>query len=116
MLQDCPECRHAVSDSAEVCPNCGYRLIGRENMVFCPTCKKDVLSVVNPHDTISRYCPSCNRPITALAGRKVFFTICAIVSVAIVTIGIVFSWKLSKRMEQFPKAGASGQMHSVGTP
>lgn len=22
----CPECNHEVSDSAEICPNCGYRI------------------------------------------------------------------------------------------
>ena len=25
-LIKCPECNHEVSDSAETCPNCGYRL------------------------------------------------------------------------------------------
>ncbi|MCF7962213.1 MAG: zinc ribbon domain-containing protein [Pirellula sp.] len=74
MLKDCPECRQSVSDSAELCPHCGYRLIGREHLVFCRSCSKEVLPIVNPHDTISKYCPVCSKPITGLAGRKIFFS------------------------------------------
>jgi hypothetical protein len=44
-------------------------------MVFCPTCNREVLPVVNPHDTISKYCPACSKPITGLAGRKVFWIV-----------------------------------------
>src|SRR4051812_8219786 len=36
MLEPCPECENSVSDSAETCPHCGYRLLGRENLVYCP--------------------------------------------------------------------------------
>ena len=40
MLQECGECKQSVSTSAEVCPHCGYRLMGRENLVLCRTCNK----------------------------------------------------------------------------
>jgi predicted amidophosphoribosyltransferase len=102
MLKDCPECRQSVSDSAELCPHCGYRLIGREHLVFCTTCSKDVLPIVNPHDTISKYCPVCSKPITGLAGRKIFFSIALLVFfgaiIVIATIGIL----MFRVMRQLP--------------
>ena len=73
MLHSCPECKKSVSDTAETCPHCGYRLLGREHLVPCPHCRADVLPEVHPHDTMSRYCPLCKRPITNLAGRRNFF-------------------------------------------
>jgi hypothetical protein len=47
-------------------------LLGREYLVFCPRCKREVIPVVNPHDTISGFCPQCNKPITNLGARKYF--------------------------------------------
>ncbi len=75
MLVDCPECKKSVSDEAVTCPHCGYQLHGRENLVHCPTCRTDVIPKTNPHDTISKYCPLCNKPITGLAGRAVFLVV-----------------------------------------
>jgi hypothetical protein len=89
MLQPCPECKKSVSDTAESCPHCGYRLLGRENLVSCPSCGAEVLPEVHPHDTISRYCPICKRPITNLPGRRLFFIIFGLIFVS-VTAGIVY--------------------------
>lgn len=75
MLIDCPECRKQVSDSAELCPHCGYRILGRENLVHCPHCNTDVIPETNPHSTISRYCPLCKRAITNLGCRTAFVVI-----------------------------------------
>ena len=102
MLEKCSECRQSVSDSAEVCPHCGYRLVGRENLVFCPTCKTDVLPVVNPHDTISKYCPVCNKPITALAGRKVFFLVWILMFVGVITVIAIIAFSMLRNVGQFP--------------
>ena len=84
MLQPCPECKQSVSETAEMCPHCGYRLLGRAHLVPCPHCGADVLPEVHPHDTISRYCPLCKRPITNLAGRRNFFVI------SFVIFGLIF--------------------------
>ena len=78
MLHSCPECKNSVSDVAPTCPQCGYRLLGREHLVPCPHCRADVLPEVHPHDTVSRYCPICNRPVTNLPGRRTLFTISGI--------------------------------------
>jgi endogenous inhibitor of DNA gyrase (YacG/DUF329 family) len=75
VLQPCPECKKSVSDTAETCPHCGYRLLGRAHLVPCPHCGTDVLPEVHPHDTISRYCPICKRPITNPTGRRIFLVI-----------------------------------------
>jgi predicted amidophosphoribosyltransferase len=95
-LKECPECRQSVSDSAELCPHCGYRLAGRENLVLCPTCNREVLPTVNPHDTISKYCPLCNKPITGLAGRKIFWMIWALVIFGGISLMAVVAFTLYK--------------------
>lgn len=41
-LINCPECNHTVSDSAEMCPNCGYKLADHCNNPHIP--KKTTLS------------------------------------------------------------------------
>lgn len=64
MLVDCPECSGRVSDSAEICPHCGYRLHGREHLVHCPTCETDVIPVRRSDDIAARFCPLCNRTLT----------------------------------------------------
>ena len=84
MLHSCPECKKSVSETAETCPHCGYRLLGRANLVPCPHCGADVLPEVHPHDTISRYCPICKRPITNPSGRRIFFVI------SFVLLGLIF--------------------------
>jgi endogenous inhibitor of DNA gyrase (YacG/DUF329 family) len=89
VLRPCPECKKSVSDSAETCPHCGYRLLGRANLVPCPHCGTEVLPEVHPHDTISRYCPLCKRPITSLTGRRIFFAISGLIFV-IITVVIVY--------------------------
>ena len=41
MLINCPECNKEISDQAETCPNCGYKLPKPEptiNGVYCPKC------------------------------------------------------------------------------
>lgn len=86
MLHPCPECQESVSDTAETCPHCGYRLLGRANLVPCPHCGADVLPEVNPHDTISRYCPLCKRPITNLPGRRIFFVSFGLIFVALMAV------------------------------
>jgi predicted amidophosphoribosyltransferase len=101
MLKECPECQQSVSDSAELCPHCGYRLVGRENTVFCSTCKREVLPVVNPHDTISKYCPACNEAITGLAGRKVFWMIWALVFFSAILLMAVVAISLFKSFAAF---------------
>jgi hypothetical protein len=72
MLIECPECRKSVSDQAVTCPQCGYQLLGRENMVRCRKCNADVIPENNPHDTISKFCPLCGEAITNLALRWIF--------------------------------------------
>ena len=40
-LINCPECNKEVSDKAEMCPHCGYKLPKQEPMfqgVYCPSC------------------------------------------------------------------------------
>jgi RNA polymerase subunit RPABC4/transcription elongation factor Spt4 len=90
MMTECPECKQSVSDSAEVCPGCGYRLAGRENMVYCPRCKTNVIPEVHGRDTISRYCPLCNKPITGLVARWVFLAIVLVFALWIV--GTLLGW------------------------
>ena len=86
MMVKCPECGKEVSDSAELCPGCGYRLIGRENTVYCPRCRTQVIPEVHPHDTISRFCPICKKPITGLAARKIFLVVFLLVASAILAL------------------------------
>jgi DNA-directed RNA polymerase subunit RPC12/RpoP len=86
MLQPCPECTKGVSDTAETCPHCGYRLLGREHLVSCPYCETEVLPEVHPRDTISRCCPICKRPITNLPGRRLFFVAFGLVFVAVTAV------------------------------
>lgn len=83
MLRPCPECRNEVSESATTCPHCGYRLLGREHLVTCPHCKAEVLPETHPHDTISRYCPICKRPVTGLRGRKTFVVVSGIFALGV---------------------------------
>ena len=91
MLQTCPECKKSVSDEAVTCPHCGYRLLGRENLVPCPHCGVNVLPEVNPHDTMSRYCPLCNRPITNLPWWRIFLvSFFVIFGLIISVIAVVF--------------------------
>jgi len=79
MMVKCPECGKEASDSAELCPGCGYRLIGRENTVYCPRCRTQVIPEFRPRDTISRYCPICKRPVTGLVARKIFLVVFLVV-------------------------------------
>lgn len=89
MLRTCPECSGSVSDSAAVCPHCGYRILGRENLVKCPHCGVDVLPEVNPHDTISKYCPLCKKPITQLGQRRCFLTLIIFIFIFVVLVVIL---------------------------
>ena len=92
MLRTCPECSGSVSDSAAACPHCGYQIKGRENLVKCPHCGVEVLPEVNPHDTISKYCPLCKKPITKLGCRRLFFGVAlsfAVIVVVVLGIGVL---------------------------
>lgn len=49
-LINCPECNHCVSDTAESCPNCGYRLQQQPSNNAVPVSKNEqsFQKVVNP--------------------------------------------------------------------
>lgn len=57
MLIKCPECNKDVSDKAEFCPNCGYKICNQKPVlegVYCPKCLKSSLKGA------SEECPFCN--------------------------------------------------------
>jgi hypothetical protein len=87
MLTKCGECGRDVSDTAETCPGCGYRLIGREFLVRCPGCNGEVIPIFSPNDTISRYCPICKQPITNLGARRAILVVVLGVFVAMAVAG-----------------------------
>ena len=56
-LINCPECNKEISDKAECCINCGYKLPKQEPMfqgVYCPKCLKTSIK------TKVDVCPYCN--------------------------------------------------------
>lgn len=56
-LINCPECNKEISDKAECCINCGYKLPKQEPMfqgVYCPSCLKTSIK------TKIDVCPYCN--------------------------------------------------------
>lgn len=58
-LINCPECNKEVSDKAEICPHCGYKLPKQEPMfqgVYCPKC----LNASWTKDGIGETCIFCN--------------------------------------------------------
>ena len=58
-LINCPECNKEVSDKAEICPHCGYKLPKQEPMfqgVYCPKCLKASWT----KDGIGETCIFCN--------------------------------------------------------
>jgi hypothetical protein len=93
MIKNCTECNGEVSSDAEACPHCGYRMKGREHLVRCQSCGNDVIPVVNPHDTVSRYCPICTKPVTNIGGRYLHIVIAVIfvVVVLLIVFGVI-SW------------------------
>lgn len=57
MLINCPECNKEISEKAEICPNCGYRLPKSEPIiegVYCPSCLDCCIK-----GTFEK-CPRCN--------------------------------------------------------
>lgn len=57
MLINCPECNKQISDKAEMCPNCGYKLQKPEPIikgVYCPSCLDCGIK------TKIEYCPYCH--------------------------------------------------------
>ena len=56
-LINCPECDNEISDKAEFCPKCGYKLPKKEPMfqgVYCPSClESNIKTGINA-------CPYCN--------------------------------------------------------
>lgn len=58
-LINCPECNKEISDKAETCINCGYKLPKHEPMfqgVYCPKCLKASWT----KDGIDKTCIFCN--------------------------------------------------------
>jgi len=96
LLKPCPECKNEVSDSAVLCPHCGYQLLGRAALVRCPTCMADILPVRYVHDTVSLYCPLCKTAVTNLRARRAL-TVFAITFTLLVLAVLVFGgiWILS---------------------
>lgn len=92
MLRPCPECEESVSDTAERCPRCGYRILGRAGLLPCPHCGADVIPEVHPHDTISRYCPLCKKPVTNRAGRRIFFVLSGL-AFAVIAAAILYAYR-----------------------
>lgn len=88
MIQKCTECKQTVSSDADACPHCGYRMRGREHMIKCSGCKNEIFPITNPHDTISKYCPICQKPATNLGCRYVFLGIVLTVFVVILIVVI----------------------------
>lgn len=45
-LYPCPECKREISDKAEFCPHCGYKIEKKPEryLISCPNCKRDVTS------------------------------------------------------------------------
>lgn len=97
MLRPCPECEGEVSDTAATCPHCGYRLLGREHLVACLHCRAEVLPEVHPHDTISRYCPACRRPVTGLGGRRTFLVASGIFALGVLVALVSIAYYLISR-------------------
>lgn len=56
-LINCPECDNEISDKAEFCPKCGYKLLKKEPMfqgVYCPKCLDTCIKIdINT-------CPFCH--------------------------------------------------------
>ena len=86
MLIECPECKRQVSNSAEVCPGCGYRLLGRQNLVLCPRCNVQVIPQVLPNQW-RKCCPLCSRPVGPMPVR--FFAFLALLVIAMIALPIV---------------------------
>jgi hypothetical protein len=60
-----------------------------------------VLPEVHPHDTVSRYCPICKRPVTNLPGRRTLFAISGIfglIFVGVTALILYAFFRLSKSM------------------
>ncbi len=68
-------------------------------MILCPTCNKEVLPVVNPHDTISKYCPMCSKPITALAGRKIFLVTGFMAFFVAIVVIVIIAFLILRQMD-----------------
>jgi len=64
-LPSCPECNVRVSPTAELCPSCGYRLLGRENLKHCSRCAIDVIPINDPKYKFP-LCPLCKGPLYSL--------------------------------------------------
>lgn len=57
MLIPCPECNTKVSDKAQACPQCGFRI---DSLITCPDCGK----LVRPGTMV---CPGCGYPFAQKA-------------------------------------------------
>lgn len=91
MLVQCPECNKDVSDSAEVCPHCGYRLLGRENLRRCERCDADIVPTRNPHDPFCLSCPLCGKAICGTIPRGLIYGLIAAAIGALVILAIAAS-------------------------
>ena len=56
-LIKCPNCNNDVSDLANTCPSCGYKIKGGDQgVMLCPDCQTKL--------TGEEYnCPKCGRPL-----------------------------------------------------
>ncbi len=84
-LINCPECKSTVSGEAEICPKCGYRILGREHLVRCPNCDHQVIPVFGPENRVWTYCPLCKNRLKANMGPGL---VIALVLVTMMAAGI----------------------------
>lgn len=65
-------------------------------MVKCSGCSNEILPITNPHDTISKFCPICQKPVTNIGCRYVFLgiglTVFIVILVVVMSVVGFFFW------------------------